>query len=359
MDHKVYMQRAMTLAALGKGLVHPNPLVGAVIVKDDQIIGEGYHQRYGGPHAEIVALNQATQDVKGATMYVTLEPCSHHGKTPPCVDAIIAGGIREVFVAMQDPNPLVYGKGILKLKEAGIRVQTGVLKRQAKEMNERFVHYIKTKKPYIIVKSAISANQKITSASGQWVTSEASRTKVHELRAATKAVMVSVATVLADDPMLNVRHVASATQPIRVVLDSMGRTPTSAKVVQTAMDVPTTIYVKQGVDATWKASMEALGVIVVEIFTQDERLPLSDVFDHLGQSLIDEVLIEPGSRLLQTLLSEKWINRWIVFQSDKREPEEQTSLLPFVYDIGKHFTLQHKEAIGTDTCFTYVPKEVD
>jgi diaminohydroxyphosphoribosylaminopyrimidine deaminase / 5-amino-6-(5-phosphoribosylamino)uracil reductase len=359
MDHKAYMQRAITLASLGKGLVHPNPLVGAVIVKNDQIIGEGYHQAYGGPHAEIVALNQATQDVKRATMYVTLEPCSHHGKTPPCVDAIIASGISEVFVAMQDPNPLVYGKGILALKEAGIRVQTGVLKRQAKELNERFVHYIKTKRPFIIVKSAISANQKITSASGQWVTSEASRTKVHELRAATKAVMVSVATVLADDPMLNVRHVASTTQPIRVVLDSLGRTPVTAKLVQTARELPTYLYVKQGVDTAWKTSMVAYGVNVVEINTQDERLPLSEVFDHLGQLLIDEVLIEPGSRLLQTLLSEKWINRWIVFQSDAIEPEDQTSLLPYVYDIGKHFTLQLKEAIGTDTCFTYVPKEVE
>lgn len=358
MDHKVYMQQAVNLAKRGQGFVHPNPLVGAVIVKDDQVIGEGYHQVYGGPHAEIVALNQASEDVTGATMYVTLEPCSHHGKTPPCVDAIIASGIKEVFIAMQDPNPLVYGKGILRLKEAGIRVQTGILKKQAKEINERFVHFIKTKTPYVIVKSAMSANQKITSASGQWVTSEASRIRVHEMRAATKAVMVSVATVLADDPMLNVRHVKSENQPIRVILDSLGRTPVSAKVVQTASKIPTYIFVKQGVDASWKDSMQALSVEVYDIETTEERLPLSSVFAHLGQLLIDEVMIEPGSRLLQTLLSEKLINRWIVFQSPLSEPDEQTSLLPYVYDLSKHFTLINQEAIGSDTCYTYIPKEV-
>ena len=358
MDHKLYMQRAMTLAALGKGLVHPNPLVGAVIVKNNEIIGEGYHQKYGGPHAEIVALNQATQDVKGATMYVTLEPCSHHGKTPPCVDAIIASGIAEVYIAMQDPNPLVYGKGIIALKEAGVHVQTGILKKQAKELNERFVHFIKTKRPFVIVKSAMSANQKITSASGPWVTSEASRTRVHELRASTTAVMVSVATVLADDPMLNVRHVSTTQQPVRIILDSLGRTPLQAKLVQTASQIPTIIYVKQGVDAGWKASVESLQVEVVEIETLEERLPLSVVFAHLGARLIDEVMIEPGSRLLQTLLSEKWINRWIVFQSDSVEPADQISLLPYVYDIAKHYALQHKETIGNDTCYTYVPKEV-
>jgi diaminohydroxyphosphoribosylaminopyrimidine deaminase/5-amino-6-(5-phosphoribosylamino)uracil reductase len=358
MDHKFYMQRAISLATQGQGLVHPNPLVGAVIVKDDQIIGEGFHQVYGGPHAEIVALTQATRDVTGATMYVTLEPCSHHGKTPPCVNAIIDSGIAEVFIAMQDPNPLVYGKGILALKEAGIHVQTGILKKQAKELNERFIHFIKTKRPFVIVKSAISANQKITSASGPWVTSEASRTRVHELRAATTAVMVSVATVLADDPMLNVRHVTTSKQPVRIILDSLGRTPIQAKLVQTASQIPTIIYVKQGVDAGWKASVETMQVEVVEIETPEERLPLSLVFAHLGLRLIDEVLIEPGSRLLQTLISEKWINRWIVFQSDVVEPEDQISLLPYVYDIAKHYNLQHKESIGNDTCSTYVPKEV-
>lgn len=358
MDHKVYMQQAITLAKHGQGLVHPNPLVGAVIVKDGQVIGEGYHQVYGGPHAEIVALNQATQDVTGATMYVTLEPCSHHGKTPPCVDAIIASGITEVFIAMQDPNPLVYGKGILQLKEAGVRVQTGVLKKQAKEINERFVHFIKTKKPFVIVKSAISANQKITSASGQWVTSEASRTRVHELRAATAAVLVSVATVLADDPMLNVRHVTSETQPIRIILDSLGRTPASAKVVQTANEISTIIYVKQGVDLAWKQSMQDLGVKVYDIETSEERLSLTAVFTHMGGLMIDEVLVEPGSRLLQTLLSERLINRWVVFQSPLIEPEDQISLLPFVYDLSKHFTSIAEESIGLDVCTTYIPKEV-
>jgi diaminohydroxyphosphoribosylaminopyrimidine deaminase/5-amino-6-(5-phosphoribosylamino)uracil reductase len=229
MDHKFYMQRALDLAKLGLGTVHPNPMVGAVIIKDGRIIGEGFHEVYGGPHAEINALANATEDVTGATMYVTLEPCSHTGKTPPCADAIIASGINEVVIAMQDPNPLVSGRGIERMKDAGIHVQTGVLKKQAKELNQRFLHFIQTKRPYVVVKSALSKNNKITSSKGPWVTGEDSRKEVHEMRRCAKAVMVGIGTVLADDPMLTVRHVETTVQPIRIILDSKGQTPVSAK----------------------------------------------------------------------------------------------------------------------------------
>jgi diaminohydroxyphosphoribosylaminopyrimidine deaminase/5-amino-6-(5-phosphoribosylamino)uracil reductase len=357
MDHKNYMQRALDLAKQGQGTVHPNPLVGAVIVKDDRIIGEGYHEVYGGPHAEINAFKNATEDVFGATMYVTLEPCSHVGKTPPCADAIIAKGIKQVVIAMQDPNPLVSGNGINKLKTAGIQVQTGVLKKQAKELNERFLHYIKTKRPYVIVKTAMSKNGKITSASGRWVTGEESRKRVHQYRSLTKAVLVGVQTVIDDDPMLNVRHIQSSTQPLRVVLDSNGRTPVEAKLVQTATEIPTWIFVNDGVDSLWKNNMEQLGVRVIELPTQTKRVSLREVFEFLGQAEIDEVFIEPGRRLLQSLIHEKWINQWLVFESPNVEPEDQLHFLAYDYKISNHFQQVKEEQVGEDILRVFAPKE--
>jgi diaminohydroxyphosphoribosylaminopyrimidine deaminase/5-amino-6-(5-phosphoribosylamino)uracil reductase len=359
MDHKDYMRRALELAVLGLGQVHPNPLVGAVIVKDGRIIAEGYHAVYGGPHAEVQAFQNAVEDVKGATMYVTLEPCSHHGKTPPCADEIVRQGIRDVYVAMQDPNPLVSGQGIAILKQAGVHVQTGILKRQAKEMNERFLHFMKTKRPYVTVKSAMSQNGKITSATNRWVTGEAARHRVHELRATTKAVMVGAATVLADDPMLNVRTLEARTQPLRVVLDSQGRTPSHANVVKTASQIPTWIYVKEGVDDAWKQHMEEQGVVVIELAAATKRLSLSQVFDHLGQHNIDDVLIEPGATLLQTLIRERWIQRWLVFRSPHTEPESEISFLPYPYVIDHHYQPVKSEWFGDDRLTTYLAKEAN
>ena len=357
MDHKLYMQRALDLAKQGLGNVHPNPLVGAVIVKDGQIIAEGFHEVYGGPHAEINAFKNATMDVTGATMYVTLEPCSHHGKTPPCADAIIAKGITEVIVAMQDPNPLVSGRGIERMRDAGIHVQTGVLKKQAKELNQRFIHFIQTKRPYVIVKSAISKNYKITSANGPWVTGEESRKQVHDMRRKAKAVLVGIGTVLADDPMLTVRHGDTSIQPTRIILDSQGQTPLQSKLVQTASEVPTWIYCVQGVDSKWKSQLQAKGVIIIELSTLSPRLSLDHVFEDMGQRTIDEVLIEPGPRLLEALLKEKQLHEWVVFQSDVMEEESELSFLPFQYTITKNHLVVDVQQVGNDTRTTYVPKE--
>jgi diaminohydroxyphosphoribosylaminopyrimidine deaminase / 5-amino-6-(5-phosphoribosylamino)uracil reductase len=357
MDHKLYMQRALDLAKQGQGFVHPNPLVGAVIVKDGTIIGEGFHEVYGGPHAEINAFANATQDVAGATMYVTLEPCSHHGKTPPCAEAIISKGIKEVVVAMQDPNPLVSGRGIERMREAGIHVQTGVLKKQAKELNQRFLHFITTKRPYVIVKSAISKNNKVTSAKGQWVTGEESRKQVHEMRRVASAVMVGIGTVLADDPMLTVRDVETTKQPIRIILDSQGQTPLTSKLVQTASEIPTWVYCVQGVDVPWKKQLIDKGVTVIELSQLSPRLSLDQVFTDLGQRDIDEVLIEPGPRLLESLLKEKQIHQWVVFQSSVDEDDDQVSYLPFDYNITKNHIKIMELPVGLDTRTTYIPKE--
>ena len=357
MDHKLYMQRALDLARQGIGSVHPNPLVGAVIVKNGQIIGEGFHEIYGGPHAEINAFQNATEDVAGATMYVTLEPCSHQGKTPPCADAIIAKGIKEVIVAMQDPNPLVSGRGIERMREAGIHVQTGVSKKQAKNLNQRFLHFIQTKRPFVVVKSAISKNYKITSASGPWVTGEESRKQVHEMRRRAKAVLVGIGTVLADDPLLTVRHGDTSVQPTRIILDSKGQTPLDSKLVQSASEVPTWIYCVQGVNPRWKDQMTASGVTIIEMSNLSPRLSLDHVFDDMGQRNIDEVLIEPGPRLLESLLKEKQLHEWVVFQSSVMEEESELAFLPFNYTITKNHIVVDEQQVGNDTRTTYVPKE--
>lgn len=203
----LYMNRALALAELGAGYVNPNPLVGAVIVKDNKIIGNGYHAKYGEAHAEINAFNNATEPVAGATMYVTLEPCSHFGKTPPCVEAIINRGIKKVVVAVEDPNPLVAGRGIKILRENGIEVTTGVLEKEAKKLNEIFIKFITTGLPFCSLKTAMTLDGKIAAHTGdsRWITSDKSREYVHKLRHKYSSIMVGIGTVLADDPLLTTR----------------------------------------------------------------------------------------------------------------------------------------------------------
>ena len=236
---KIYMQRALELAELGAGFVQPNPLVGAVIVRDGRIISEGYHHFYGGPHAEIDAFNNAKEDVTGATMYVTLEPCSHFGKTPPCSHAIVEKGITRVVVGILDPNPLVAGKGIEYLQKAGIEVECGVLQEEAKRQNEAFLKYITKKEPYVIMKAAMTLDGKIAShtLSSKWVTGEIARDYVHELRHRVSGIMVGVGTVLADDPSLTTRRCHGAGKdPIRIVVDSFARIPETARMLNQSSD---------------------------------------------------------------------------------------------------------------------------
>lgn len=232
-----YMRRAIELAKKGTGYTHPNPLVGAVIVKKGRIIGEGYHERYGELHAERNALKNCTEDPKGATIYVTLEPCCHHGKQPPCTDALIEAGISEVVVGSFDPNPLVSGKGFEILRNAGVKVTAGFLQEECDSINKAFFYYITKNLPYVTIKYAMTLDGKIASATGKskWISCERSRKYVHSMRAENMAIMAGIGTVLADDPMLNVRD-ASGQDPIRVICDTHLRTPLSSKVVTTAWD---------------------------------------------------------------------------------------------------------------------------
>ncbi|MDD4047507.1 MAG: bifunctional diaminohydroxyphosphoribosylaminopyrimidine deaminase/5-amino-6-(5-phosphoribosylamino)uracil reductase RibD, partial [Clostridia bacterium] len=221
-----YMSKAIELAQKGLGYTSPNPLVGTVIVKENRIIGEGYHQYYGGAHAEINAFNNATENVQGATLYVTLEPCSHYGKTPPCVKAIIEKKISKVVIGMMDPNPIVAGNGMKNLKEHGIEVVCGILEDKVKQLNEIYIKYITTKLPFCILKTAMTLDGKIASSIGdaKWITNEESRKYVHEIRHKVSGIMVGIGTVLADNPKLTTRlENKKGKDPIRIIVDSTAK----------------------------------------------------------------------------------------------------------------------------------------
>ena len=242
MTDQEYMLRAIQLAKKGEGWTNPNPMVGAVIVKDGRIIGEGYHKKCGELHAERNAIASLTESAEGATIYVTLEPCCHYGKTPPCADKIIEKKIGRVVVGALDPNPLVAGRGIEKIRNAGIEVKTGVLAEESIKLNEIFMKYIVNKEPFVLYKSAMSLDGKIATSTGesQWISCEASRREVHELRHQYMAIMVGSQTVLDDDPMLNCRLIEGK-DPIRVVVDSALRIPMTARLVKTARDIRTIV----------------------------------------------------------------------------------------------------------------------
>lgn len=248
MNDEAYMRRALELAGMGMGWTNPNPMVGAVIVKEGRIIGEGYHERYGELHAERNALKNCTEDPEGATIYVTLEPCCHHGKTPPCADAIIESRIGKVVVGMLDVNPVVAGNGVKILKDHGIEVVTGVLEEECRRLNRIFIKYITKKLPYVVMKYAMTADGKIATVSGQskWITGDSSRKNVHRTRHALMGVMVGVGTVMADDPMLDCRLSEGGKNPVRIICDSGLRTPMDSKIVKTASEIRTIIATVSG-----------------------------------------------------------------------------------------------------------------
>lgn len=314
------MQRALELAELGAGFVQPNPLVGAVIVRDGRIISEGYHHFYGGPHAEVDAFNNAKEDVAGATMYVTLEPCSHFGKTPPCSHAIVEKGITRVVVGILDPNPLVAGKGIEYLQKAGIEVECGVLQDEAKRQNEAFLKYITKKEPYVIMKAAMTLDGKIAShtLSSKWVTGEIARDYVHELRHRVSGIMVGVGTVLADDPSLTTRRCHGAGKdPIRIVVDSFARIPETARMLNQSSDAQTIIAVTEQADAEKLRRLEAMGAIIICVPSRNQRVDLNALMIELGKREIDSILLEGGSELNFAALEAGIVDKLSIFIANK------------------------------------------
>ena len=314
------MRRALVLAQQATGRTSPNPMVGAVIVKDGRIVGEGYHRRAGEPHAEVEALRVAGEAARGATMYVTLEPCAHVGRTPPCTDAIIAAGIAEVYYAIADPNPLVSGKGHAQLAAAGIRVQSGVCEAEAFELNRPFFKHITTGRPFVTAKFAMSLDGKIATVTGQsrWISNAAARRRVHHLRNRTDAVLVGAGTVIADDPSLTTRlpdlSPDSIRHPLRIVADSRGRVPLSAKVFDPDLPGQTVVAATELIPADHRRELVERGVDVWLLPANDDgRVRLSALFDELGRRGILTVLVEGGSELLGACFRERLIDRVWVF----------------------------------------------
>ncbi len=301
-DAESCMRRAIALAGNGIGFVNPNPLVGAVIVKDGHIIGEGWHERYGQAHAERNALAHCTQDPVGAEMFVTLEPCCHEGKQPPCTEAIIAAGISKVYIGSADPNPLVAGKGIAQLEHAGIEVVQGFQKEACDKLNPIFFHYITTRTPYVIMKIAMTADGKTATRAGlsRWITGEEARRNVHETRKRCAAIMIGIGTVLADDPMLTCRA-ENPSNPVRVICDSNLQIPTDCKLVMSAKDVPTYVACCR-MDRRKVGILEKRGVHVLEIVSTDGRVNLRSLMHRLGALGIDSVLLEGGAALHEAAL---------------------------------------------------------
>lgn len=315
-----YMRRAMELAERGVGFTNPNPMVGAVIVKGGKVIGEGWHERCGEWHAERNAFKNCKVSAEGATMYVTLEPCCHYGKTPPCTEAIIEHGIARVVVGMEDPNPLVAGKGIALLREAGIEVVCGVEEEALREQNRVFLKYISTKLPWVAMKTAMTLDGKIATRTGdsKWITGAEARAYVHELRHRFMAIVVGIGTAVADDPLLNCRiEGRGVRQPIRVVVDSNARLSLDSQLVKTAGEYRTIVaHTRFAPEESVKALREA-GVEMLLCKEKEGLVDVRNLLELLGQSGIDSILLEGGGSLNYTFLAEGLADELYAFIAPK------------------------------------------
>ena len=325
MTDQEYMLRAIQLAQKGEGWTNPNPMVGAVIVKDGKIIGEGYHKKYGELHAERNAIASLTESAEGAVIYVTLEPCCHHGKTPPCTEAIIEQKIRKVVIGSRDPNPKVAGKGVQMLREAGVTVVEDFMREECDQLNPVFFHYITTKTPYVVMKYAMTLDGKIATKTGasKWITGEAARKEVQHMRHQYMGIMAGIGTVLADDPMLNVR-IPGLKSPVRIICDSGLRIPMDSQIVKTAKAYRTIVayageHSGEGCKETEKKEeqLHAAGVETVSVPDADGRVDLRKLMEYLGKQGIDSVLLEGGGTLNDAALSAGIVNEICAFIAPK------------------------------------------
>ncbi len=323
MEHQdfLFMQAALELAEKGRGCTSPNPMVGSVVVRNGEIVGRGYHQKAGEPHAEIEALLDAGEKSQGATLYVNLEPCCHYGRTPPCVGRIIQAGIRRVVVAMEDPNPKVKGRGIQELRAAGIEVQAGILENEARKLNEAFIKYITTGQPFVVCKMAMSLDGKIATVSGEskYITHPQSREWVHRLRSELDAVMVGINTVIKDDPLLTVRlENQSGRNPHRVIIDSTLRIPLEARVLDKDPVAKTLIFTLESAPVEKRKHLEAQGALVFSVKKNDQgKVLLRSVLEQLGQMEISSLLIEGGAEINASAFQENLVDKVICFIAPK------------------------------------------
>lgn len=316
-----FMRRAIRLARRGFGHTSPNPIVGAVVVRDGRIVGEGYHLRLGGPHAEVHALREAAEAARGATLYVTLEPCNHYGRTPPCTEAIIQAGITRVVIGMADPNPKVAGGGGHRLQQAGMSVMWGVLERECRLLNQPFIKWVTRGRPYVTLKCAATLDGRIATRTGdsRWVSNEKSRRFTHYLRATSDAVLVGIGTAVADDPLLTARlRKGPRRQPLRVILDTHGRLPLASQLVQTAQQSPVFLACGENAPKTARERLAAHGVEVMTFPAPEETgVNLGAVLDELGRRAVTSVLVEGGARIHGAFLQEALADNVHIFFAPK------------------------------------------
>jgi diaminohydroxyphosphoribosylaminopyrimidine deaminase/5-amino-6-(5-phosphoribosylamino)uracil reductase len=367
MNDNTFMSMALQLAKQGLYTTRPNPRVGCVIVKDETVVGQGYHERAGEPHAEIHALEQAGEKARDATAYVTLEPCSHHGRTPPCADALVSAGVKRVVVAMTDPNPQVSGRGLQRLHEAGIEVTTDVLQAQAEKLNPGFIKRMQTGLPWVRIKMAMSLDGRTAMASGesQWITGKDARADVHRLRARSCAILTGTGTVLADNPSLTFRpheHESlqfeipeKASQPLRVVVDSHCRTPLKARLLSDdGSTLIATVQTGNRADALSKAGAEVLTLPV-----DRHQVPLQLLLQELADRQINEVLVEAGARLAGALFDEGLVDELIIYMASHLMGDQGKGLvhLPAITAMRERqqLSIQDIRAVGNDWRITAVP----
>lgn len=312
-DDTAYMRRALRLAARAAGRTSPNPLVGAVLVRDGRVIGEGYHHAAGEPHAEVNAIGRA-KDARGATLYINLEPCAHHGRTPPCVDAVREAGIARAVVAMRDVDPRTDGKGIRALRAAGIAVEEGLLREDAERLNAGFISRVTRGRPFVLVKLAATVDGRVAVPGRRYLSGKAALREVHRLRDRFDAVLVGIGTVLADDPALTVREVKGR-DPLRVIVDADARTPPTAKVVRARDPQHTVIFVARDADVRRTNRLREAGVLLATVPRADGGVDLGAVLRWLGEKGVNTVLSEAGPQVAGALVRDRLADRLLVLLS--------------------------------------------
>lgn len=357
-----YMERAIELATRAAGWTNPNPMVGAVIVKDGRVIGEGYHRRHGELHAERNAIASLTESAEGATIYVTLEPCCHHGLTPPCTEAIIENKFAKVVIGSRDPNPKVAGKGVKQLREAGIEVVEDFMRDECDAINDVFFHYITKKTPYVVMKYAMTADGKIATKTGEskWVTGPEAREYVHQMRHRYMGIMAGIGTVLADDPMLNTR-IDGMKDPVRIICDTNLRIPLDCQIVKTAEAIRTIVACGSG-SVDKKTELQSHGVEIIECELVGGSIDLKDLMVKIGALGIDSILLEGGGTLNYSALEAGIVNEIDAFVApkiwggrDAKSPVEGEGI-EHPAD-GTELELMEVKQIGSDLLARYRVKE--
>lgn len=318
-DESVYMRRALMLAARGVGRVEPNPMVGCVLVKAGRVVGEGYHRKFGGPHAEVEAIRDAGNSARGATAYVTLEPCCHFGKTPPCTDALLAAGVKRVVAAMRDPFPKVSGHGLDLLRKAGVEVETGLCETEAIQLNGPYLKRQRLGMPWVILKWAQSIDGKIATRTGEsrWISGEQSRRWVHQIRGRVDAVLVGVGTVIADDPMLDCRYGRLRRVAKRIIIDPHLRTPSNARLVRTAGEIPTIVVTSRGIHRSKTETLAREGVQILQVRENKDGLDLKAILKELARQGMTNILVEGGGKTLGRFYDSGLADEAIVFIARK------------------------------------------